>query len=199
MKHWFLGMLLAASPLISEAKLFKWVDSQGHVHYSDTMPETQAATKGTSELNQRGVVVKPAESPEQKANRLAAEKKQKEIENEQKRQALKDKALKDTYSSTVEIDKARDRNIEQVDAAIKTNQARSKAASARLGEYQKQTLRFVKLKKPIPADLTQDIENTKQEISSIDKQILERQKEKQAIAQQAEQDKKRLKEILGLP
>lgn len=199
MKHWFLGMLLAASPLISEAKLFKWVDSQGHVHYSDTMPETQAATKGTSELNQRGVVVKPAESPEQKANRLAAEKKQKEIENEQKRQALKDKALKDTYSSTVEIDKARDRNIEQVDAAIKTNQARSKVASARLGEYQKQTLRFVKLKKPIPADLTQDIENTKQEIAAIDKQILERQKEKQAIAQQAEQDKKRLKEILGLP
>lgn len=199
MKHWFLGMLLAVSPLISEAKLFKWVDSQGHVHYSDTMPETQAATKGTSELNQRGVVVKPAESPEQKANRLAAEKKQKEIENEQKRQALKDKALKDTYSSTVEIDKARDRNIEQVDAAIKTNQARSKVASARLGEYQKQTLRFVKLKKPIPADLTQDIENTKQEIAAIDKQILERQKEKQAIAQQAEQDKKRLKEILGLP
>ena len=150
-------------------------------------------------MNQRGVLFKPAESPEQKANRLAAEKKQKEIDNEQKRQALKDKALKDTYSSTAEIDKARDRNIEQVEAAIKTNQARSKAASTRLGEYQKQSLRFVKLKKPIPADLTQDIENTRQEIAVIDKQIVERQKEKETITLQAERDKKRLKEILGLP
>ncbi len=198
MKRWLLGMLIVATPLFAQAKLFKWVDSQGHVHYSDTMPESQSATKGTSELNQRGIVVKAAESTEQKTARLAAEKKQKEVEELQRKQALKDKALKDTYSSTSEIDKARDRNIEQVDAAIKTNQARSKVASTRLGEYQKQSLRFVKRKMALPNDLVQDIENTKREIALIEKQIVERQKEKIAIAQQAEQDKLRLKELLGL-
>lgn len=198
MKSWMIALLLLASPLLAQAKLYKWVDSQGHIHYSDTMPETQTATQGTSELNKRGLVIKPAESPEQKTKRLAEEARQKQLVIEQQKQALRDKALRQTFTTTAEIDSVRDRNIEQIDAAITTNQARAKTANARLAEYQKQTLRFVRLKKPLPADLVSDIESTKQEISEINSQIAERQQEKIAISAQAEVDKKRLKELLGL-
>lgn len=198
MKSWMIALLLCATANMAEAKLYKWVDSQGRIHYSDTMPETQTATQGTSELNKRGLIIKQAESPEQKTKRLAEENRQKELIIEQKKQALRDKALRQTYTSTAEIDTVRDRNIEQVDAAIKTNLARAKAANLRLAEYQKQSLRFVRLKKPLPADLVSDIESTKQEIAEINTQITERQQEKIAIASQAETDKKRLKELLGL-
>lgn len=198
MKSWMIALLLCATAHMAEAKLYKWVDSQGRIHYSDTMPETQTATQGTSELNKRGLIIKQAESPEQKTKRLAEENRQKELIIEQKKQALRDKALRQTYTSTAEIDTVRDRNIEQVDAAIKTNLARAKAANLRLAEYQKQSLRFVRLKKPLPADLVSDIESTKQEIAEINTQITERQQEKIAIASQAETDKKRLKELLGL-
>lgn len=198
MKSWMIALLLCATANMAEAKLYKWVDSQGRIHYSDTMPETQTATQGTSELNKRGLIIKQAESPEQKTKRLAEENRQKELILEQKKQALRDKALRQTYTSTAEIDTVRDRNIEQVDAAIKTNLARVKAANVRLAEYQKQSLRFVRLKKPLPADLVSDIESTKQEITEINTQIAERQQEKIAIASQAETDKKRLKELLGL-
>lgn len=198
MKSWMIALLLCATANMAEAKLYKWVDSQGRIHYGDTMPETQTATQGTSELNKRGLIIKQAESPEQKTKRLAEENRQKELIIEQKKQALRDKALRQTYTSTAEIDTVRDRNIEQVDAAIKTNLARAKAANLRLAEYQKQSLRFVRLKKPLPADLVSDIESTKQEIAEINTQITERQQEKIAIASQAETDKKRLKELLGL-
>lgn len=198
MKSWMITLLLCATANMAEAKLYKWVDSQGRIHYSDTMPETQTATQGTSELNKRGLIIKQAESPEQKTKRLAEENRQKELIIEQKKQALRDKALRQTYTSTTEIDTVRDRNIEQVDAAIKTNLARAKAANLRLAEYQKQSLRFVRLKKLLPADLVSDIESTKQEITEINTQITERQQEKTAIASQAETDKKRLKELLGL-
>lgn len=198
MKSWMIALLLCATANMAEAKLYKWVDSQGRIHYSDTMPETQTATQGTSELNKRGLIIKEAESPEQKAKRLAEENRQKELIIEQKKQALRDKALRQTYTSTAEIDTVRDRNIEQVDAAIKTNLARAKAANVRLAEYQRQSMRFVRLKKPLPADLVSDIESTKQEIEEINTQIAERQQDKIAIASQAETDKKRLKELLGL-
>ncbi|MCB1629640.1 MAG: DUF4124 domain-containing protein, partial [Xanthomonadales bacterium] len=50
-----LGLLAGGS--VSAAKLYKWVDENGNVHYSDQVPPSQAK-QARSELNEQGVAVK---------------------------------------------------------------------------------------------------------------------------------------------
>lgn len=196
MRRFCLLLIGLSLSLNASAKLYKWVDEHGGVHYSDTMPETQSAKRGASELNQRAVVVKQAESPEQRAARLAEQEKKKAQELTRQEQGRRDKALLDTFTKPSEIDQIRDRNLEQIDAAINTNIARRKAAQTRLQGFQKQAARVQKNKKPIPRDLEQDINSTQLEITTIDQQISKRQLEKQTVIAKAEEDKKRLSELL---
>ena len=69
-KYW-LPILLAVAALPAQAKLYKWVDAQGNVHYTDTLPPA-SASQGNAELSKGGRVVKKTESAEEKQKRLAA-------------------------------------------------------------------------------------------------------------------------------
>lgn len=70
----------------AHGKLYKWVDEDGKVHYSDKMPPDQIK-HAHQELNQHGVVkenVKRALTPEERKAKAEELKKQRELE-EQKR------------------------------------------------------------------------------------------------------------------
>lgn len=190
-------IVLATLPAVSEAKLYKWVDAQGNVHYSDTMPDTQSASKGTSVLNQRAIVVKQAETPEQREAKLLAEKKARENELIRLEQARRDKALVETFANTKEIDRLRDRNLEQVDAGINTNGARRAAAEKRLAALVKQQKQFTGANKTPPKDLLADISNTHSELQQIDRETAARRQERAQLILRAEEDKKRLLELRG--
>lgn len=69
---YLLPLLLAAAVLPAQAKMYKWVDAQGNVHYTDTLPPA-SASQGNAELSKTGNVVKKTESAEEKQKRLAAE------------------------------------------------------------------------------------------------------------------------------
>lgn len=190
-------IVLAILPAVCQAKLYKWVDAQGNVHYSDTMPDSQSASKGTSVLNQRAIVVKQAETPEQREAKLLADKKNRENELIRLEQARRDKALVETFANPKEIDRLRDRNLEQVDAGINTNAARQQAANKRLTGLLQQQKRFTSANKAIPKDLLADIVNTQNELKQIDKETAARRQERSQLILRAEEDKKRLQELRG--
>lgn len=180
---------------VSEAKLYKWVDDKGRVHYSDTMPESQAATRGTSEMNKRAIIVREAETAEQRAAKIEAKKAEQQAELVRLERARRDKALLDTFANTKEIDTIRDRNLEQIDAAINTNMARRKNAEKRLLVVRKQEAQFLSVKKPVPTDLKLDLSTIGKEITQIDKETAIRRQERAALVLKAEEDKKRLLEL----
>lgn len=190
-------IFLACLPTVSQAKLYKWVDAQGNVHYSDTMPDSHSASKGTSILNQRAIVVKQAETPEQREAKAIADKKAREADTVRLEQARRDKALIETFANTKEIDRLRDRNLEQVDAGINTNAARHAAAEKRLAGLVKQQKQFVGANKTPPKDLLADIANTQSELQQIDKETAARRQERAQLILRAEEDKKRLLELRG--
>ncbi|HEX5362764.1 MAG TPA: DUF4124 domain-containing protein, partial [Gallionella sp.] len=101
------------------AKMYKWVDDKGVTHVGDTIPP-EYANKDRTELNKSGRAIKKDEVLN------AEERRAKDQLDTQKRAADEavlesrrhDKALLSTYSNSAEIDLARSRNMQQIDARV---------------------------------------------------------------------------------
>jgi Domain of unknown function (DUF4124) len=110
----------------SHAQLYKWVDENGKVQYSDTVPPG-ATDRARKELRADGTVktsTERAATAEEK--RLAALKaiedaKLKQIQDERDR---KDKALLNTYSDLADFDRVRDRALGTMEGEIRGLQER---------------------------------------------------------------------------
>jgi hypothetical protein len=194
-------LLLAFAAAPAHASIYKWVDENGKVQYSDKPPAAQSQAKqGVTELNNRGMTVKQIEgllTPEQRAARDAQLAKEKEAQQQQDEARRRDRALLNTFSNTREIDRIRDQNLDQLAAGIQSDQLRHEAVQKRIDQYNKQLDRFTKAKKPAPPDLVSDLDDRKAELAKIDDEMRQKQQAIVDVKARAESDKKRLIELRG--
>ena len=99
------------------AKLYKWVDDDGITHYGETIPP-EYADKDRVQLNKEGRVIKTEEvmTPERRRAKELEEQKERAEAKAALEQRRHDKTLINTYSNVNEIDLARIRSMQQVDA-----------------------------------------------------------------------------------
>jgi len=191
--------MLVCAQVGAADRLYKWVDANGKVQYSDK-PPMQPAEKGMTEINNRGMVVKQIEgalTPEQKAAR-EAQAEQKKLDDQKMVEAKRrDRALADSFNNVREIDAIRDRNLDQVQASIKSDQQRLDATNHRLDVFEKQVATMESKKKKVPDDLRADIDNTKAEVAKLAANMKKKQDEIQQIKDKADSDKQRLVELKG--
>ena len=106
----------------SQAQLYKWVDENGKVQYSDTVPPA-AVDRARKELRTDGTIKQETQrAATAEERRLAALKaiedaKLKVIQDERDR---KDKALLSTYTDLADFDRVRDRALALMDAEYNT-------------------------------------------------------------------------------
>jgi len=184
-----------ASSAFAQAKLYKWTDANGKVHYTDKMP-TESAGRAAAELNKQGTVVRRTEAaltPEQKAE-LEREKQRKlEEEVAAKEQKRKDLALLNTYSSERDIDEARAR-------ALRTNEDAIKEAERKLADAQKRSEKLradaeFYQKKPMPPQLKQDMQVNELELRTQTELIDAKKKEVAGINAKYDEDKRRFTDL----
>jgi hypothetical protein len=113
-------IVISATAMPVQAKLYKWIDDNGQVHYSDTVP-AQYLVKEHTEMNQQGLSVKQvdaAETDEERVERKRIElvKARKAQRDEEKRR--RDRILLDTYTTERDLVAARDARIEAVESQI---------------------------------------------------------------------------------
>ncbi|MDR3429840.1 DUF4124 domain-containing protein [Silvimonas sp.] len=183
-----LALLLVAAQV--HAALYRWVDDNGQVQYSDK-PPVAGAKKGVSVLDTQGMVRKepaPQLTPEEKA-RLQTEKAQ------QLDQQRRDRALLQSFSSPKDIDILRDRQIESVQASLQTNTLRRQSGQAKLDRLNTQVATIQKRGRTPPADMLGEVLATQKEINDIDDDTRVKQASIVTIRQHAEEDKKRLNEL----
>ena len=140
-------VLCAVYSMSAEAKLYKWVDDKGETHYGEVVPP-EYANKDKVQFDDKGRVVKD-KSPDEDNSSSEFKTPEQKAAIEQHR---KDKALLNTYSNEKEIDLARDRNLQQVEARINSIQLLQKSAQESLDGYRKEAS-AVAPGKPIPASL----------------------------------------------
>jgi hypothetical protein len=183
------ALFLCASMLAQAATLYRWVDENGKVQFSDKPPTGQAT--GVTQLDKSGRALNKADQGMSEEERAAdAERKQKQLE-----QRRKDRALLQSFSKPEEIDLLRDRQIEAVEAGKQTNRLRRQTMQEQQSRLSKQVDRLTKAKKPIPADLQTELDLNRSEMKAIDESLARQDQDILAIKARAEADKKRLNEL----
>jgi len=180
------------------AKMFKWVDDKGTTHYGETIPP-EYANKNRTELDKTGRVVDKKEvlTPEaRRANEQAEAKKRAEDEAalESKR---RDKALVNTYSNEKEIDLARVRNLQQIDARVNSINSQLKTANGNLLNFQKEADALTKTGKTLPPTLKDDLQESQERVNKLKQDFDKANAEKSAMEARYDADKARYKELTG--
>jgi hypothetical protein len=184
------------------AALYKWIDEDGNVRYSDRLPAEQVRKKH-HQLNRQGMVVsttEDAKSEEDLAAEAEARRKQEELDKEAARlkaiQDQKDQVLLLTFSSEKELQLARDDRIEVVESVIRlinksilTNQEKLEEVQARADE------RYLSKGEEVPGGLAQKIEHFQRQIESRTDQLLLKLQERKKINEQYELDLARYREL----
>ncbi len=180
------------------AKLYKWVDDNGVTHYGETIPPEYAG-KDREELDKDGRVIKNEEvmTPERRLAKEKEDAKAREDARAALEQQRHDKTLINTYSSVKEIDLARDRSLQQIDARINMLDSYLKAANERLLALQTEADNDTKANRKIPDSLQDDLQDAQSRLTKLQQDMEKPVAEKAALEARFEADRKRYIELTG--
>ncbi|MBF0255791.1 MAG: DUF4124 domain-containing protein [Gammaproteobacteria bacterium] len=117
------------------AKLYRWVDENGNVFFSDKVPPSEAQHE-RKQLDERGMVVEStgrAKTPEEVAREAELERRRQEQKRLAEEQKQKDELLLSTYQHEDDIILTRDGKLKAVDARIKILRTSLRYGQERLG------------------------------------------------------------------
>ena len=180
------------------AKMYKWVDDKGTTHYGETIPP-EYANKNRTELDKGGRVIQKKEvlTPEERRANEQAEAKKRAADEAALEAKRRDKALVNTYSNEKEIDLARSRNLQQIDARVNSISSQVKTANGSLLGFQKEADGLTKAGKPIPQTLKDDLQESQARLDKLKQDLEKATAEKTAIEARYDADKARYKELTG--
>ena len=188
------ALLLAAGA--AQATMYRWVDGNGRVHYSDT-PPTTFQKSGGAELSKQGNVIRRTQSEAERQAEAERRAEQKRTEVEQGKQAQLDRALTQTYTTEAEIDLARDRALEHHKLAIKGAEIRGKAVEANLAELKARIANIEKAGRPVSPNLKEQLDQATRESLDLKRTILNNEEAMVQVGEKYAADKARFRELTG--
>jgi hypothetical protein len=201
MLRFFTLFILFVMMPIASANMYRWVDGEGRMHISDSLPP--AATRfGYDVLTPDGRVIQHVDAPltdeelaaeaaARKKAEAAAAKQREEVEARERR----DRILTLTYSSVDDIKLARDERLSLLDSYIKLNQKNLKQKVKEFQSVQEQAAPFIKNNKPVPEALAMKKERLEDEIGVLKENIKQQAMQMQELKVRFAADIKRFEEI----
>nr|WP_295446214.1 DUF4124 domain-containing protein [uncultured Thiodictyon sp.] len=192
-----LTFVVSAEP----AKMFRWVDENGAVHYTDQIPPNQAE-RGHATINNQGSrlnAVAPAKSAEelQRDAELERQRAQQAVLMEQQKAA--DAQLLRTYRSLDDLLMARDGKLAQFDAVIQMARGTIRRQQEWLRKLRSEAADLERGGKPVPQQLTDSLGKGERTIRESYATIVDREQEKAVIRHDFDGDIKRYRQLKGLP
>ena len=194
--------LCTFSNLANAGALYKWIDAEGQIRYSDRLPATQVKKKH-HQLNTQGVVLNTTEAAKSETE-LAAEAEAKlKLDEEQaaearlnKLQHQKDRVLLLTFSNEKELGLARNDRIEVLDSVIELINKSLIATQHTLEELQTGAEdNYLSKGNEVPGGLAQKIEHFTRKIERRNAQLELKIQEKNKINEQYEADLARYRSL----
>lgn len=195
-----IGILVAGMPAAAvAAKLYKWVDEHGQVHYSEVIPP-QYRDRANVEIDRRGRVLRRNEALEEKKRQIDEEASRKQVEEKRNtEQGRRDKALLDTYTNEAEIDLARDRTIAFPQQVAESYEPRIRTVKQRVQALRAEKEGLVKAGKPVPVALVSEMAAVEKELGALLAEQQARQAEIEQIRERYSAQKARYRELTGSP
>ncbi len=190
----FVALLLTMGA--AQAAMYRWVDSNGRVQYSDTLPPTYQQS-GAAEMNKQGQIIKRTQSEAERKAEAERQAELKRIQQEEQKQAQFDRALTSTYTTEAEIDLSRDRALEHHKLAINGAVIRSKAVDANLAELSARIASTEKAGRKVGTGLQEQFDQAKRESLELKRTILINEEAMQKVREKYAADKVRFRELTG--
>ncbi len=188
------ALLLAAGA--AQAAMYRWVDGNGRVHYSDTLPPSYQKS-GAAEMNKQGSIIRRTQSEAERRAEAERLSEQKRLQQEQQKQAQLDRALTSTYTTEAEIDLARDRALEHHKLAIKGAEIRGKAVEANLADLRTRIAKIEQAGRKVGAGLTEQLEQATREQQELKRTIQSNEEAMEKVRGKYAADKARFVELSG--
>jgi hypothetical protein len=188
-------ILLGISATASAGKLYKWVDENGNIRYSDRVPVSQVKRE-LQTLNAQGVVIDTKAAAktddELKANKEAEKELQarRDAERQNKEtQGRLDRVLFLTFSSEKEMSRVKNDRIDVLDSVIRLIYKSLATTEERLLGFENLAdQKYTSKGEEIPGGLAQNIEESIRKINNREKQLALKLGEKFKIEAQYEID-----------
>lgn len=195
------GLLIFAALAFSlpvAAKTYKWVDDKGVTHMGDTIP-AEYANKDRSELNKGGrtVSTKDVLTPEERRAREVEDARNKAELDAARSLKIHDSSLINTYSNVREIDLARARNVQQIDARAQVANKQLGEANKNLADLKTKAETLARTGKPLPAYLKEELSAAQVSVNKLTKDVTGINAEKAALEARYDADKARYRELTG--
>jgi hypothetical protein len=193
-----LGELAAQN---KNSKLYRWVDSEGIVHYGDSIPAEYTDLE-RQVVNDHGITVDVMHAKKTEEE-IAEELRQEELRQARELQRRQDQALLATYLSVDEILLHRDRRVELFQAQARVTELYLSNLKRRLEKLQQEASKFLPYSqspdaKMIDPDLAGDIATTKETIERHQANLRRFREDEQNIVARFDGDIDRFKKLKGL-
>jgi hypothetical protein len=201
--HIILTLLLALSPAWG-ARMYKWTDEEGNVHYSDKLPP-DVVEKEHKELNTQGLTTRSvnrektqAERMEEDAAAAAAESERKRTAELEARQRARDELLLNTFTTERDLLLTRDDRLEAVDSIINLTTNNNANLEQQAADTRKRIESLQKANKEIPENLSKQLANLEGQLTKNMGFIEIKREERRKLEQQFDADLKRYRELKGI-
>ena len=191
-----LSVVLFSCAFSAQAKMYKWVDENGQMHFGDKIPQKYLA-KEHEELNERGMKVKHKEA-EKNAQEKAEEQ---HLEQERKKAALEaqkkkkmDRVLLDAYDSENDLIIARDSRLEAVASQIQLSEAIISESNKKIKSMEERVAEIKVSGRTVPDNLYVTLESEKQQVATQTRVMLTHKKRSDEISEKYNDYIKRFKE-----
>lgn len=123
-------LVTLALPGLVDAQLYRWVDDDGRIHYSDSLPPDRASDE-RREFSRSGQALRDVERAPTESEIRALEEARREAartraeeQEQRRRQSEYDRMLTVTYSSVGQLEETRDERIERIRALVNASTIR---------------------------------------------------------------------------
>jgi hypothetical protein len=195
-------ILFGLASTADAGELYKWVDENGEVRYTDRMPQS-AASKQSQILNDQGVIISTKEAAKTAEEQAAFEK----IESEHKERLDREKRLKEahrkndqalilTFSSERELEMVKEERMEVLDSIIRLIYKSMAGTNKKLDQFESLADKnYISKGLPVPGGLAQNIEVLTRKNLIREKQLRGKLSEKNTIEAQYEIDLARFRTL----
>ncbi|MBT8112436.1 MAG: DUF4124 domain-containing protein [Gammaproteobacteria bacterium] len=180
---YLLLILVLSTANTVHAEFYRWVDDDGTIHYSDSLPPTESQREQDL-LNETGRVVKTIPAPKtigelEEEQRLAKleEEKLKKIEKAEHR----DRVLMAMYLTVEDIELVRDERIETVESAIRITKLRKNKFTKKLNELNSSEQRFKANGQNAPPWLVKSRNHYQEQLANVEDILAIKEREKLVI------------------
>jgi hypothetical protein len=198
-----LASLMPGTAWAAQGKIVCWKDAAGKVIGCGDKVPPEYQSSGTKELDTRGVTRGTTESVEEVNKRRQKEQEAARIKGDEQRKSVdqkrQDTALLETYSNEKEIDLKRDRDLQVIDLQIEQLTMSQKNATQRHTDTKARVDAVEKSKKPVSAQLTDELTRATADKERLEKSIEAKNQEKEALHNRYAEQRKRYLELRNNP